>query len=165
MSTRGFSFDLGKTNTGIVAWADDHILWVDDVSFQNTTTLGETLKLFKDLVILQTPPATTHWMAYEQRMTAGPRMGLRHLELHYGMVGVLHMRAWALQVPILSIPISTAKKALTGNGRADKDAMVTAAKGRFPRFVIRSHDIADAIAVGLAALDRMELEPAQPAPI
>jgi Holliday junction resolvasome RuvABC endonuclease subunit len=74
------------------------------------------------------------------------------------------MRAWTLQVPILSIPISTAKKTLTGNGRADKDAMVTAAKSRFPRFVISSHDIADAIAVGLAALDRIEFDHALPAP-
>jgi Holliday junction resolvasome RuvABC endonuclease subunit len=164
VSIRGLSLDLGKMNTGIVAWADNHVLWIDDVTFKNTSTLGETLKEFKELVLLQTPPAATHWIAYEQRMTAGPRMGLRHLELHYGMVGILHMRAWTLQVPILSIPISTAKKTLTGNGRADKDAMVTAAKSRFPRFVISSHDIADAIAVGLAALDRIEFDHAQPAP-
>lgn len=162
MTIRGISFDLGKTNTGIATWVDGICTTTQGVSFNRTETLGETLLEFKEFVIGHTPDGID-WIAYEQRMTAGPRMGLRHLELHYGMVGILHMRAYQLQVPIISVPISTAKKALSGNGRADKDEMLAAANKRVA-WRVDSHDEADAIAVGLVALSRMQPAEPEPAP-
>jgi len=153
---RGVSLDLGKTRTGIACWRDQQLQWVEVASFASTTTLGETLSTFSNWLALWVKE-NTDWIAYEQRMTGGARLGGRHLELHYGMVGALHLRAWHLGIPILSIPIGTAKKALTGTGRADKDAMLAAARERYPQHDVLEHDVADAIAVGLAALSRIEL--------
>jgi hypothetical protein len=151
---RGVSLDLGKTLTGLAYWHDRELAWTEEASFKHTETLGQTLAEFGTWLGLWIKPGVD-WIAYEQRMTGGQRLGNRHLEIHYGMVGMLHVRAWNMRVPILSIPIGTAKKALTGNGKAEKDAMVAAAKERYGRH-ITSHDMADAIAVGIAALDRMQ---------
>ena len=161
----GISFDLGKTACGVARWTDGTCIWTKMDSYKDTDTLGQTLLEFKRMALSYTgaPAGGMDWVAYEQRMTGGPRMGLRHLELHYGMVGILHMRAYHLQIPIVSVPISTAKKALSGKGNADKDEMLEAARARVA-WKVGTHDEADAIAVGLVALSRMQLPDPQPAP-
>ena len=55
-------------------------------------------------------------------------------------------------MPVVPVHVSSAKKRLTGNGRATKAMMSRSAAALFSRFS-GQHDAADAIAVGLVALD------------
>lgn len=59
-----------------------------------------------------------------------------------------------LAAPVLEIPPTTAKVALSGNARATKDAMIACARLIAPS-VVDEHG-ADAIAVGLAAMGKLE---------
>jgi Holliday junction resolvasome RuvABC endonuclease subunit len=54
-------------------------------------------------------------------------------------------------VPIVRVQPSKGKKALTGNGRADKEAMLDAAKAQFPDREWWNEHEADALGVALAA--------------
>ena len=65
-------------------------------------------------------------------------------EYHLGVIA--HLQSWAArhQIPVLSVHSSTLKKHATGDGRADKSAMVSCARQRFGR-TPATHDEADAI--------------------
>lgn len=157
---RGVTFDLGKTRTGIACWNDREPYAVDHITYSHTSSLGALVDAFRrDL------PLWTHygrggvdWLAYERRLTGAGRAGGRHLEIHYAMVAILHERAHHMRVPIFDVATASAKKALTGNGRADKDDMLVAARVRYPTLRVRYHDEADAIAVGLWVVNNAELD-------
>ncbi len=157
---RGVTFDLSKTRTGIACWNNHEPYAVDTLEYGHVDTLGALVDSFRrDL------PLWTHygrggvdWLAYERRLTGLARAGGRHLEIHYAMVGILHERAHHLGVPIFDVATSSAKKALTGNGRASKDDMLAAARTQYPTLRVRYHDEADAIAVGLWVMKHAELD-------
>jgi len=94
-------------------------------------------------------PDVVTWIAFEDVRP----INKNHSEIHFGMSGVLAEWAFRHDVPLLRVTASKAKKVLTGNGKADKDAMLAAARKRYPRLNIQNHDEADALAVGLAAID------------
>ena len=54
-------------------------------------------------------------------------------------------------IPYLGIPVGTVKKRATGKGNANKDCMIRAARGFWPRVVIVDDNHADALCIGLAA--------------
>lgn len=57
-----------------------------------------------------------------------------------------------LGVPTLYITATSAKKRITGNGRAKKSAVMQAVKKRFKELErVQSEDVTDAVALGLAA--------------
>ena len=56
---------------------------------------------------------------------------------------------------MVGIAVGTAKKAMTGKGHASKDDMLAAARLRFPEQNVGGYDQADALAVMLAARQRL----------
>lgn len=73
-----------------------------------------------------------------------------------GLATVAEMVAWRLKVRALEVHSQTAKKRLTGNGRAKGDDMIVAAVKL--GFVVANDHEADAIAVGLCAYDHVRAE-------
>lgn len=71
-----------------------------------------------------------------------------------GLASITELIAALRQVRCLEINVSTAKKALTGNGRAEKSEMLVAATRR--GFGCADHNQADACAVGLVAYGHLE---------
>jgi Holliday junction resolvasome RuvABC endonuclease subunit len=70
---------------------------------------------------------------------------------------VLEEECERAKIPYTSIPVATIKREATGKGNADKDAMVAAARARWPGFEPATDDEADARFLALAAA--RELEP------
>lgn len=79
---------------------------------------------------------------------AGTNKSSDALAMARGIIGAKIYHA-TVKEPVL-IPISTAKKDATGNGRADKDEMLKIINMRF-KLAIKSEDEADAIAIGFSA--------------
>lgn len=145
-ATHGLSFDLSKTRTGVCLWRDREPVTVHSITdLAKTASLGELVRTWHEGLV-DLVNADHDWIAYERRMVMGG--GGRHLEIHYAMVGALHARAYALQIPIFDVAVSSAKKALSGSGRADKAQMLAAARERHPHLNVANHDEADAVAVG-----------------
>lgn len=69
------------------------------------------------------------------------------------MVGALYAMVTALnmKLPIIGVAPASAKKLLTGSGRADKNAMISEARRYGPIIAWDEHQ-ADAFAVGLSAM-------------
>lgn len=65
-----------------------------------------------------------------------------------GLVSVAELVGKLRELRVKEVNVATAKKTLTGNGRAEKDDMVIAATNR--GFDVADHHQADACAVGLA---------------
>lgn len=74
-----------------------------------------------------------------------------------GLKAVLEEECERAKIPYTSIPVATIKREATGKGNADKDAMVAAARARWPGFEPATDDEADARFLALAAA--RELEP------
>lgn len=94
----------------------------------------------------------------------GPAYGGWELEAILMVVSPLYKLAYEQDIELIKVAPATAKKRLTGNGRADKAAMVAAARqafglpeGDITKSFIKAHEhIADAYAVLLVAQDRLE---------
>jgi len=86
-------------------------------------------------------------IAYELVMR---HTGVIAAQLYGGCVAVIQLWAQQHNIAALGIGVQTGKKALTGTGGASKDDSVRAALRRFDLHV--THDVADAIGIGLAAL-------------
>lgn len=86
-------------------------------------------------------------VAYEVVMGHGPSGSLA-AHLYGAIVGVLLLTCARLQVPTRGVHVGTAKKLATGSGKADKRAMVRAARDRWGIPV--THDEADALWIALA---------------
>lgn len=71
------------------------------------------------------------------------------LRLLIGMAAIAELVAQLREVTCVEVNVATAKKALAGNGRADKGDMLAAANAR--GFAVRDHHQADACAVGIVA--------------
>lgn len=101
----------------------------------------------------------TH-IAVEQ-VNAMTMRGNRQREIHFGDRGCAELIAGLYGVPLIYVPVGTAKKVLTGHGNAKKPEMVAAA-GRRTGLAIIDDNAADAVAVFLSAnqnLEKMENEP------
>ncbi|MCA9292947.1 MAG: crossover junction endodeoxyribonuclease RuvC [Phycisphaerales bacterium] len=73
--------------------------------------------------------------------------------------GVILLALRQCDIDIVELPPATVKKALTGSGRATKDQIgrAVAAALRLPA-APSPHDIADAMAIGIAAIARIETD-------
>ena len=82
------------------------------------------------------------------------------LELLYGLVGICYAFVGRRRLldknfmPWREVDVPTAKLALTGNAKADKDAMLYAARRQF-NWEVRTHHEADAGAVGGVAYEQI----------
>lgn len=72
--------------------------------------------------------------------------------IYGGLVAVITRACEAACVPYAAIPVGTIKKLATGNGNADKDAMVAAAAKRWPSIKLEDDNHADALWCGVAGL-------------
>lgn len=146
----GVSLDMSRKATGVVLWKNHAPSRTQIVSLPDGY-LGQQLveweaALERDVFgLLREPPA---WVAYEDVRAVSKQHGM----IQFGMVGVLMMWAWRLGVPVLPFAQATVKKALTGRGNAKKPEMMAAAQERWPDLKVTSHDVADALGVGLAFL-------------
>jgi len=78
--------------------------------------------------------------------------GVDAAHVYGGLMGVLTSFCEERGIPYQGVPVGTVKKHLTGKGNANKDAMLAAARARWPECfadpkVARSHDMADALAI------------------
>jgi Holliday junction resolvasome RuvABC endonuclease subunit len=72
----------------------------------------------------------------------------------YGLIGITAGFRAAWKLPFVEVPITMAKKSLTGNSYADKDLMIACAMSILKLDVEDDHQ-ADALAVGLVAYDNL----------
>ena len=80
---------------------------------------------------------------------------MNHAEIYFGMMAVVRLLCVDAKVAMGEIHFARAKKRLTGRGNADKALMLEAAVAAYPD--VKSHDQADAYAVGLVMLDDIRL--------
>lgn len=85
----------------------------------------------------------------------GTHKGTDAARLYNGLVATLESEAYSFDLALREVHISTAKKALTGNGRASKEDMMKSAKSRWKKASIDYSDEADALGVGIACLEKM----------
>lgn len=147
----GLSFDLGR-HSGIAVWQGQDLVHLDCAYYEHTY-FGGALWFFSDHVHKLFKTHQPDWVAYEEVMTKNKY----HAELHFGMVGVLAMTAYDHSLPLIGVNTMTMKKHVTGSGRCTKEQMVQEITRRYPSFSVNlTHDMADAVAVGLTALSKME---------
>lgn len=84
----------------------------------------------------------------------------RHLStdsahVYGGFMAVLTKIAEEMMVPYRAIPVGTIKKHATGNGAAKKDAMIAAAKTKWPDQDICDDNVADALHLLDCALNKV----------
>lgn len=144
---RGISFDLSKTATGIARWEGGNLVLVDEISFSDHKYFGAMLLAFEDFITatVKVGEGGVDWVAYEEANTRHKT----HTEQHFGMVGILAMHCYSLDIPLFGVHWATVKKTLSGKGNSDKPAMLAAAKERWPEQGIETHNMADATGVGL----------------
>lgn len=139
------AIDPSKRNLGFAIFVDGNLATVGETSFHHCDTLTDFLTAYVEWFTSKLVDVDV--IAYEE---SRPR-NMAHSKLHYGMIAIMHLHAGSRTVT--PVGWSTAKKVLTGNGHASKDDMLTAARERYPMMEVSSHDMADAIGVGLAVLE------------
>ena len=107
-----------------------------------------------DQVIAELTPghmAVESLFTHPERMSTGLRMG--HAR------GVILLAAAARDLEVMELPPAEVKKAVTGNGRADKRRMQLAITAQYNLSEIpEPPDVADALAVALCAARRLDTE-------
>lgn len=153
------ALDLSKRMTGWARFLDGNLVDAGRTSFVTEDPyFGATLAAFRAWV----RPYLSHvdLVAYEEVV---PR-NKYHMEQHFGMVGILAEVLYAQQVPLLGVHTPTLKKRAAGHGRASKEATLAAVRALYPEHDIADHNVADAIAVGLVATERVQYSEDEPAP-
>lgn len=154
---RGFSFDFSRKATGVVAWRDQQPVKAKVWELPDDY-LGVQLSKLERALTRSIKGYNPDWLAYE---TASPT-NFRFASLQLAMIGSLHRLAYDLgDITIMGIAAASAKKTLTGSGRAKKPEMLAAARALYPHLDIATDDIADAIAVGLTFYQKVELSQIQ----
>ncbi len=163
---RMFSFDLGKTATGVGCWVGTKNkmklknvrLW----SFKHCNNIGQICFEFADKVAtLLSEPATdetTKGVTTAEDVVAVERPWPRHqysAEIQYAMRGVLAAYCWDYCIQMIDVTPTQLKKAATGSGKASKIDVTKNVIRAYPTIMTPGtpNDVADAIAVGMAALE------------
>lgn len=153
----GVSLDLSKPRTGLCRWKDDRPLYVVSAKFSEHKYFGAVLHQFRNFVREYVLPGLDmDWIAYEE---IRPR-NKSHMELHFGMVGILARMCYEADVPLFGVNCSTHKKFLSGHGNADKETMVKAAVMAYPHLKVSNHDEAEAVSVGAYIVSRVKVKEA-----
>lgn len=144
--TLGLSLDMSRKSTGVAWWKGDKPISTDIIALPDGY-LGEQLRVWREHVrrMFASGP---DWVAYEDVRAVSKQHGM----IQFGMVGILLLEAAEGGVTVLPFAQPTVKKALAGTGKADKPMMVAAAQQRWPNLGVTSHDVADALGVGVAFL-------------
>jgi len=66
-------------------------------------------------------------------------------QVYGGIVAILQEHCELKEIPYLGVPVGTIKKFATGKGNSNKDAMLAAARKRWPEVDILDDDQADAL--------------------
>lgn len=82
-------------------------------------------------------------------------LGTDAAHVYGGLQAILTEICEARDLPYLGIPVGTIKKHATGKGNANKEAMLSAARNRWPDLSIEDDNVADALFV--SELAEMEL--------
>lgn len=149
---KGLAFDLGSS-TGVASFTNDKLTKVELLKLKSDY-FGTTLTAFKR-AMHQLLKADPDWLAYEEVMVKNKY----HAEIHFGMVGLLAMAGYDRNIPLVGINTMTMKKLIVGTGKAKKEQVIAEVLKRYPHLKNQelNHDMADAICVGLTAINKMEL--------
>ena len=151
------ALDISSTNIGVVVWDMIRDRVFDSLTIKLKGDLESRLyegsKTF--IALIDEYLCGSDVIAFE-----GPALHAKPLALiaQQRMVGCLFaaIERVGVGVQVLDIPPTTAKKALTGSGRADKARMIARARSFMPDADYTEHE-ADALGVGLAALATLGL--------
>jgi Holliday junction resolvasome RuvABC endonuclease subunit len=151
---RLLAVDLG-TKIGWSIWHDGEFVTIGTKNLKNKTTekiedVTRRLRGFTFLSDIIVSQSVTH-VAVEG-VNAATMRGNRQRELHYGDRGVLELICGMRGVPLVYIPVGTAKKRLTGSGNAKKHHMIAHATQVVGK-TIDDDNAADSVGVALAAID------------
>lgn len=151
----GLAFDLSKTNTGVVALSrNGRIIAAHQRSYARLPYFGDVLLAFERDLLHFLSDRPYAWIAYEEVRP----INKYHSELHFGMVGILAMRACQHEIPLVGANTGSMRKNVLGRGRLIKDEVLAAVHAKLPepeRKMIVSHDLADAWTVGQDVLSRL----------
>lgn len=148
----GLAFDLSKRNTGVALFVGAEPVSYLEWSFLGCDYFGEVLASFGDKLRILLAALSPAWIAYEEVRPVNKY----HSEQHFGMVGVLSTLAWRAQIPLLGVNTGSMRKTVLGYGRATKDEAVQHVQRTFPGLGEVSHDVAEAVVVGLWFLSTQE---------
>lgn len=143
----GVAFDLSKTRTGVALMSKGKLVQTLSWSYQHHPYFGDVLLDFERNLLHTLSVYGPHWLAYEEVRPVNKY----HSELHFGMVGVLAMRAAQHEVPLIGVNTGTMRKEVLGRGRLIKDEVLEAVRARLSekdRWMVTNHDVADAVTVG-----------------
>lgn len=90
-------------------------------------------------------------VAYEE---VARHAGTHAAHVYAGIVSTLQVACEDRGLEYIGIPVGRVKKCATGKGNSNKDAMLAAARARFGAGV-ETHDQADALFIGWAALEEV----------
>jgi Holliday junction resolvasome RuvABC endonuclease subunit len=142
----GIAFDLSKTNTGVAIFSQDgHPVATWQKSYSRHRYFGFVLNEFRRDVFRLLGAHEPEWAAYEEVMP----INKLHCEIHFGMVGHLATICATRSIPLFGVNTGAMRKHALGNGRATKGETVEYAQREYPHLDIPSHDVADALLVGL----------------
>ena len=71
--------------------------------------------------------------------------GVDAAQIYGGIIAILTERCEHYKIPYTGVPVGTIKKFATGKGNSNKDAMVAAARARWPELNITDDNQADAL--------------------
>ena len=140
----GLTFDLSRRCTGVVKWLGSHPVTTSTVELPEGA-LGQQLCAWRAELVTRLALHNPEWVAYEDARAVSKQHGM----ILFGMVGVLLAECWERGIQAVPVNQMTAKKTLAGTGKATKTQMLAAARSLYPELEINSHDVADAVAVGL----------------
>lgn len=107
-----------------------------------------------DMITVHQPDVLAFESPVLPRGSASMQTTEHTLRLLIGFAAIVELVATLRGLQCVEVNVATAKKALTGNGRAEKDDMVVAATRR--GFPVGDHHQADACAVALVAYADLE---------
>ena len=140
----GLTFDLSRKCTGVVKWLGSHPVTTATVELDEAP-LGGQLVTWRFALVELLNRHNPDWVAYEDARAVSKQHGM----ILFGMTGILLAECWERGIQAVPVNQMTAKKTLTGTGRATKGQMLDAARSLYPELEISTHDVADAVAVGL----------------
>lgn len=147
----GISFDIGS-DTGCAIWHGETLHTTQLYELKNDY-FGYALSSFEGVLRHLVKTYQPDWVAYEEVMVKNKY----HAELHFGMVGQLAITCCRRNIPLLGVNTMSMKKLVTGTGRAKKEQVVAEIAKRYPKLSSDlEHNQADAVGVGLYALNRMK---------
>jgi crossover junction endodeoxyribonuclease RuvC len=112
---------------------------------------GGGMKWLRLRGLLDAVPAVGHVAVEEVRAHAG----VDAAHAYGGALAVVSSWCEERSIPYEAFPVGTIKRHATGKGNAKKDAMIEAARARWPAIQIEDDNHADALWVGALATDQI----------